>query len=107
MEQLREAKDLQDSQQAHIDTLKDSAQFSASNIKTLESKLKGLERRGNRRSEAPRMEDVEETGLQGDLLVDTIESQSESGNVMPNDIEEDGHSLVGNDEALDPASPKK
>jgi hypothetical protein len=105
VEQLREAKDLQDFQQAQIDTLKDSTQFSASNIKTLEMKLKGLERRGNRRSKTPRMEDVEETGLQEDLSADTIESQIESANVMPKDFEGDGHSLKGNDEALDPAAP--
>jgi hypothetical protein len=79
VEQLREAKDVQDSQQAQLDSLRDAAKLSASNVKTLESKLKGLERRGNRRAETPRMEDVEETGLHQDLLVDTIESQSESG----------------------------
>jgi myosin heavy subunit len=98
-------KDLQGFQQVQIDTLKDSAQFSASNIKTLERKLKGLQRRGNQRSKTPRMEDVEETGLQEDLSADTIESQSESANVMPKGFEGDGHSLEVNDEALDPAAP--
>jgi hypothetical protein len=38
--QLREAKDLQDSQQVQIDSFKGAVKLSASNIKTLESKLK-------------------------------------------------------------------
>jgi hypothetical protein len=107
VEQLREAKDLQDCQQAQIDSLKDAAKSSTLTIKTLENKLKGLHSSGNQLSAASRKQHIENISIQRDLPADTIEARSESAKHMPECIDEEGYSSDGNDEALDQATTAK
>jgi chromosome segregation ATPase len=76
VEQLREAKDLQDSQQVQIDSLKDAAKLSASNIKTLNSQLKDLQSRGSQTPETSRKKHGGRTSMREDLPFNEIEVQS-------------------------------
>jgi hypothetical protein len=107
VKQLREAKDLQPSQQVQIDSLKDAAKLSTSNIKMLNSQLKDLQSRGSQTSETSRKQHGERTSMREDLPFNEIEVQSEPANPVPEHINDDRQSLGGNDEALDPAASTK
>jgi hypothetical protein len=93
VEQLREAKDVQDSQQVQFDSLKDAAKLSASNIMNLESQVKDLQSRGNQMSEGSRKDHKERTITHRYPSVDTIEIGSESENDIQETVDEHRQSL--------------